>query len=142
MFSEEYFMYGEDIDLNWKVRALGLANYYIEDAEIVHHGGKSSSRQMVSQWSTTMMYTAMLSYYRKNRSPFYAAMYKLAMGASALLRLGILMVMYPFVDREMYLAASAKWRVVLQWAMGHSNLAASQKETGTTSAKTKAEVRA
>jgi N-acetylglucosaminyl-diphospho-decaprenol L-rhamnosyltransferase len=142
MFSEEYFMYAEDIDLNWKVRALDLANYYIEDAEIVHHGGRSSSRQLVSQWSTMMMYTAMLSYYRKNRSPFYAAMYRLAMGISALLRLGILMVMYPFVDKQMYLAASAKWRVVLQWAVGRSNLQTGQKKTEATSAKTKAEVRA
>jgi GT2 family glycosyltransferase len=142
MFSEEYFMYAEDIDLNWKVRALGLANFYVEDAEIVHHGGRSSSRQMVSQWSTMMMYTAMLSYYRKNRSPFYAAMYRLAMGVSALMRLGILMVMYPFVDKQTFLAASAKWRVVLQWAVGRSNLQTSQKKTGTTSAKTKAEVRA
>jgi hypothetical protein len=88
------------------------------------------------------MYTAMLSYYRKNRSPFYAAMYRLAMGVSALMRLGILMVMYPFVDKQMYLAASAKWRVVLQWAMGRSNLQTNQKKTGATSAKTKAEVRA
>lgn len=142
MFSEEYFMYAEDIDLNWKVRARGLANYYIEDAEIVHHGGKSSSRQVVSQWSTMMMYTAMLSYYRKNRSPIYAAMYRLAMGMSAVVRLGVLMVMYPFVDKQMYLGASAKWRVVMQWAIGRNNVQASQKKTGTTSAKTKAEVRA
>jgi len=84
----------------------------------------------------------MLSYYRKNRSPFYAAMYKLAMGISAVARVGILMVMYPFVDKRMYAAASAKWRVVLQWAMGRSNLQPGAKKTGTTSAKTKAEVRA
>src|ERR1700676_184728 len=63
MFTEDYFMYAEDVDLNWKVRALGLSNYYLEDAEIIHHGGRSSSRQKVSQWSTLMMYAAMLRYY-------------------------------------------------------------------------------
>ena len=135
MFSEEYFMYAEDLDLNWKVRALGLTNYYIEDSEIVHHGGRSSSRQMVSQWSTKMMYTAMLCYYQKNRGPVYAVLYRMAMATSALVRLLLLALMYPFVDQQVYRAASSKWSVVLRWALGY-------REAPAVTAKTKAEVRA
>ena len=135
MFSEEYFMYAEDLDLNRKVRALGLSNYYIEDAEIIHHGGKSSSRQRVSQWSTLMIQKAMLRYYSKNYGAWYAGMYRAAMGASAAFRLFLLALMYPFMDRESFDAASSKWSTVLRWAMGRD-------ESAAVSTKTKAEVRA
>jgi hypothetical protein len=133
MFSEEYFMYAEDLDLNRKVRALGLSNYYIEDAEIIHHGGKSSSRQKVSQWSTMMIQKAMLRYYTTNYGPFYAGMYRAAMGASAAFRLFLLALIFPFTDREVFDAASSKWSTVLRWAMGRDEAQA----VGT---KTKAEV--
>jgi hypothetical protein len=135
MFSEDYFMYAEDLDLNRKVRALGLTNYYIEDAEIIHHGGKSSSRQKVSQWSTMMIQNAMLRYYGKNHSRAYATLYRAAMGASAAVRLLLLGLMFPFMDREAFDAASSKWRTILRWAFGRS-------EVQVTGAKTKAEVRA
>ncbi len=42
-FSEEYFMYAEDLDLCRKAVHAGYHNYYIGDATIIHHGGKSSS---------------------------------------------------------------------------------------------------
>jgi GT2 family glycosyltransferase len=122
MFGEEYFMYGEDLDLNRKVHGLGLSNYYIEDAEIIHHGGKSSSRQKVSHWSTMMTQNAMLRYYSKNQGAFYAAMYRAAMGASAVVRLFLLVLMFPFIDREVFNAVSSKWSTVLRWAMGRSEL--------------------
>jgi GT2 family glycosyltransferase len=133
MFSEEYFMYAEDLDLNRKVRALGLYNYYIEDAEIIHHGGKSSSRQEVSQWSTMMIQKAMVRYYRKNYGAGYAATYRAAMGASAAFRLFLLALMFPFLDREVFDAASSKWSTVLRWAMERN-------ESQVAGAKTKAKV--
>jgi len=122
MFSDEFFMYGEDLDLNCKVKKLGLSNYYIEDAEIIHHGGKSSSRQTVSNWSTIMKYRAMQRYYDKNRSHLYAWMYRSAMGASAAGRLLLLALASPFVDKELFRAVSSKWATVLKWAMGHGDL--------------------
>lgn len=122
MFSEEFFMYGEDLDLNCKVRNLGLSNYYIEDAEIVHHGGKSSSRQKSSNWSTIMKYRAMQRYYDKNRGHFYALMYRSAMGLSAAGRLLLLALAFPFADKEVVRAASSKWSIVLRWAMGRGDL--------------------
>ena len=122
MFSEDYFMYGEDLDLNWKVKALGCSNYYIEDAQIVHHGGKSSSRQKVSNWSTIMMYRAMLRYYCKNHSRFYGSIYRASTAAVALARLIFLAIAFPFTDKDLCRVASAKWRTVLMWALGMSNL--------------------
>jgi len=118
MFSDDFFMYGEDLDLNWKVRKLGLTNYYVEDAEIVHHGGRSSSRQKVSNWSTIMKYKSMSRYYERNRGAVYAFFYRAAMGISAAARLLILGLAFPFGDREVVRVASSKWGIVLKWALG------------------------
>ncbi len=122
MFTEDFFMYGEDLDLNCKVRNLGLRNYYLEDAEIIHHGGKSSSRQKVSNWSTIMRYRAMSRYYDRNRSAFYSHMYRFSMGLSAAGRLLLLAVAFPFVNREVFRAAFSKWSMVLKWALGFGDL--------------------
>lgn len=121
MFSEDYFMYGEDLDLNWKVKALGLANYYIEDAQIIHHGGKSSSRQKISNWSTVMRYRAMLRYYYNTHSPFYGSIYRASTVAVAVTRLILVALAFPFADKELCRVASSKWGATLMWALGMSN---------------------
>jgi N-acetylglucosaminyl-diphospho-decaprenol L-rhamnosyltransferase len=117
-FSEDYFMYAEDIDLNLKVRQLGLKNYYVAQATVIHHGGKSSSRQKVNQWSTMMKYRAMLRFYKKTRGQLYGEAYRTAMGLSAAGRLVVLALAFPFGDRDSVRSASAKWNAVLKWAVG------------------------
>jgi hypothetical protein len=126
MLTEEYFMYAEDIDLNYKVRRLGFSSYYVGDAEIVHHGGRSSSRQEISQWSTVMTYRAMLKFYRRTRGRTYAAAYRFAMGCSAVVRLVFLAIMFPFGDRLGIRWAAAKWSTILKWSIGIEQLGASR----------------
>jgi N-acetylglucosaminyl-diphospho-decaprenol L-rhamnosyltransferase len=40
-FDEDFFLYGEDQDLCWRIRERGYSIGYIEDAEILHWGGQS-----------------------------------------------------------------------------------------------------
>jgi len=40
-FDEDFFLYGEDQDLCWRIREKGYSIGYIEDAEVVHWGGQS-----------------------------------------------------------------------------------------------------
>lgn len=123
MFSEEYFMYAEDLDLNYKLKRAGYANYYVGEAAIIHHGG-GSSRQKVSQWSTIMQCRAMTRYYRKTRGPLYASVYWTSMGCAAVIRLILLKAMYIFSnDKEGVLYATEKWRTVLRWAVGRRDMA-------------------
>lgn len=127
MFSEDYFMYAEDLDLNFMLNRAGYKNYYIGEATIVHHGGRSSSRQQLNQWATVMKYRAMTRYYRKTRGRFYETMYRMAMGCVALARLVLLALMYPlgnvFWDKGSLRYAFEKWTVVLKWAIGCQNVA-------------------
>ncbi len=118
LLTEDYFMYGEDIDLNLKVRRLGYASYYVADAKIVHYGGRSSSRQPVSQWSTLMMCRAMLRYFQVNRGHLYALAYRLTMGLAALIRLTLLAAMRLFGDCQGIDYSTAKWRTILRWSVG------------------------
>jgi GT2 family glycosyltransferase len=43
-FDEDYFMYGEDIDLSYKMLKAGYDNYYYGDATIIHYKGESTLR--------------------------------------------------------------------------------------------------
>ena len=122
MFTEDYFMYGEDIDLNQKVARQGLRNYYIPDATIIHYGGRSSAQQTVSQWATIMKCRAMGQYYVRNHGRLYALLYRGAMGICAAGRLAALGLMMPFQKvlqgKISVRPAAVKWTVILRWAVG------------------------
>lgn len=121
-YSEDYFMYAEDLDLNYKVAKLGLMNYYVGATSLIHHGGRSSSKQRVSHWATVMKYKAMVVYFRKTRGRFYEWLYRTAIAASAACRIGLLFFMRPFAnilwDKNTMSFAFDKWKAVLKWALG------------------------
>jgi GT2 family glycosyltransferase len=127
LFSEEYFMYAEDLDLNYKIKAAGFTNYYVGETAIIHHGGRSSSRQKVSQWATIMKYRAMVQLFSKTRGNVYAFGYRLAMGAVAIGRLALLVIVSPFGtmvgDRESLRYSREKWETVLKLATGWQDVA-------------------
>jgi len=127
MYSEDYFMYAEDLDLNYKLKSAGYKNYYIGETAIIHHGGRSSSRQKVSHWATIMKCDAMLRLFIKTRGQAYGFGYRTAMGCVAVGRLVILNLSWPLGamlwDAKSRQASSEKWKVVLNWALGRGDLA-------------------
>jgi N-acetylglucosaminyl-diphospho-decaprenol L-rhamnosyltransferase len=124
LLNENYFMYAEDIDLNYNVRQLGFSSYYIGNAQIVHHGGRSSSRHKVSQWSTVMTCRATSQFFKARYSRMYAVAYRFAMGFAAVIRLALLAVMFLFGDREGIGWAATKWSAILKWAIGIEQIGA------------------
>lgn len=125
LLSEDYFMYAEDIDLNYKVRKLGLGSYYIGSAEVIHHGGRSSTHHPVSQWSTIMVHRAMVRYFRKNRGRAYSLAYRIAIGCAAAVRLMLLGFICVFGNRQNVRWSASKWSHVLRWSLGFDSLRAS-----------------
>jgi N-acetylglucosaminyl-diphospho-decaprenol L-rhamnosyltransferase len=122
MFSEDYFMYVEDVDLSYKTHCAGFANYYVGNASIIHHGGKSSSKQQISYWATTMKYRAVIHLLKKTKGELYAVLYRTAMGCVAVVRLTLLgvasMLGSTLCDRESLRFSVHKWKTVLKWAIG------------------------
>ena len=119
-FREEFFMYGEDVDLCHRVRRSGLRNIFVPDAEVVHHGGGSSTN-LGSGFSAAMQRVAMGTYFHLNGSNAAAASYRFLQAASALVRLALLSLRLILSSRErrVRIGASAhKWMTVLKWAFG------------------------
>ncbi|AOW20268.1 glycosyltransferase family 2 protein [Urechidicola croceus] len=47
-FDESYFMYGEDIDLSYKILNKGYQNYYFSDTQVIHFKGESTIKDVSS----------------------------------------------------------------------------------------------
>jgi N-acetylglucosaminyl-diphospho-decaprenol L-rhamnosyltransferase len=122
MFTEDYFMYAEDLDLCYKVRALGLCNYYVGKAKVIHHGGQSSNRVNISNWSIIMRFKAVHKFCVNRQGSLYGLLFRATLGAAALLRIVVLSLAKPFAAndlRKQYIKKStSKWLAVLKWSYG------------------------
>ena len=66
-FDEDYFMYGEDIDLSYKVLKCGHLNYYLGDVKIIHFKGESTDKNFIY---VNRFYNAMYIFYLKHFNKF------------------------------------------------------------------------
>jgi N-acetylglucosaminyl-diphospho-decaprenol L-rhamnosyltransferase len=121
-FTDEYFMYAEDLDLSYKVRQAGRRNYYVPTATVIHHGG-SSSEQAASAFATVMMREAVWRFRRRTRGRAYAMAYRVAMLGSAAGRLALLGPAW--LAGRGSAAARAKWLAILRWTVGRDGIVAS-----------------
>jgi GT2 family glycosyltransferase len=62
-FDEDYFMYGEDIDISYKILKHGFKNYYFGKTTILHFKGESTLRD---KNYAQRFYGAMQIFYRKH----------------------------------------------------------------------------
>ncbi|MEZ4796060.1 MAG: glycosyltransferase family 2 protein [Flavobacteriaceae bacterium] len=62
-FDEDYFMYGEDIDLSYKLLQAGFQNYYYGETTCIHYKGESTTKNSTY---TKRFYKAMKLFYEKH----------------------------------------------------------------------------
>lgn len=62
-FDEDYFMYGEDIDISYKALKKGYQNYYYPNTQIIHYKGESTSKNAKYLGN---FYGAMRIFYKKH----------------------------------------------------------------------------
>lgn len=62
-FDEDYFMYGEDIDLSYKITQAGYKNHYLGSTTVLHYKGESTKRDDAYY---DRFYGAMQIFYRKH----------------------------------------------------------------------------
>lgn len=65
-FDESFFMYGEDIDLSYRIQKLGYKNYYFSESTIIHFKGESSRKASLKY--VKMFYEAMSIFVKKHYS--------------------------------------------------------------------------
>jgi O-antigen biosynthesis protein len=63
-FDETFFMYGEDIDLSYRIQKAGYKNYYVAETGIIHFKGESTKRASLNY--VRMFYRAMSVFVKKH----------------------------------------------------------------------------
>jgi GT2 family glycosyltransferase len=84
---EDFFMYGEDIDLSYRVQLAGYENYYFADTKIIHYKGESTKKSSVNY--VFVFYNAMVIFAKKHFSHNNAALFSLLINIAIYLRAGI-----------------------------------------------------
>ena len=141
--STKYFMYSEDLEISAAALAKGWKTYYAGNAEIIHHGGKSSQGSgRGDRWVSIMQRQAMWQFYRTWRGTGYARLYRVTIGTvgamwTIAVGLGwpVLLVMG---KKEAAQRGWNSWTGALQWALGLEKASrkyrgqAGKKDAGTT----------
>lgn len=82
---ETYFMYGEDIDLSYRITLGGYRNYYLPEARIIHYKGESTKKGSLNY--VRLFYKAMEvfvnRYFSGTWGGLYARLLKVAIWARA-----------------------------------------------------------
>lgn len=65
-FDEIFFMYGEDVDLSYRIQKAGYKNYYFADSSIIHFKGESTRKGTMNY--VRMFYNAMSIFVKKHYS--------------------------------------------------------------------------
>ena len=122
LFSTDYFMYTEDIDLCFKVKLAGYKAYYSSKDNVIHHGGGSIQTKKDNRFSDILMRESIWTFTKKNYGIVTAYLYKVAMFTSALLRLTLfylLLLMGYGKDSRMRLQnLTIKWGNIFRWSLG------------------------
>lgn len=64
LLDESFFMYGEDIDLSYRITKAGYKNYYFPETRIIHYKGESTKKSSINY--VLMFYKAMLTFVKKH----------------------------------------------------------------------------
>ncbi len=65
-FDEKFFMYGEDVDLSYRIQKAGYSNYYFSESTIIHFKGESTKRGSLNY--VRLFYKAMSLFVKKHYS--------------------------------------------------------------------------
>lgn len=121
-FSEDYFMYAEDIDLCLKIRLMGHSIQFINEAEIIHFGGGSSRDPEKRLFGAVLLRESTYKLLRKFRGAAYATLYRASLAGIGVFRVVLLLLCLPpaiILGRgPSILAALSRWLRLSGWAAG------------------------
>ncbi|HUX93839.1 MAG TPA: glycosyltransferase family 2 protein, partial [Ignavibacteriaceae bacterium] len=63
---EQFFMYGEDLDLCYRIQKAGFKVFYVHSTQIIHYKGESTKRSSIDE--TKIFYDAMKLFVKKHLS--------------------------------------------------------------------------
>lgn len=87
LLDEAFFMYGEDIDLSWRIRLGGYDNYYFPKTRIIHYKGESTKKSSVNY--VLVFYNAMIIFAKKHFTKSHAKTFEILIKMAIYLRAGL-----------------------------------------------------
>lgn len=112
LLDEDFFMYGEDIDLSYRIILGGYKNYYFPKTRIIHYKGESTKKSSVNY--VFVFYNAMIIFARKHFSEKNARLFSFFIHLAIYLRAGmaifsraIKQTIVPLIDFAFILGGSA-----------------------------------
>lgn len=84
---EAFFMYGEDIDLSYRILKAGYDNYYYPESTIIHYKGESTKKGSINY--VMVFYKAMIIFANKHFSAKKASLYRVLINIAVYFRASI-----------------------------------------------------
>ncbi len=84
LLDEAFFMYGEDIDLSYRIQLGGYDNYYFPETKIIHYKGESTKKSSVNY--VFVFYNAMIIFAKKHFSENNANLFSFLINVAIYLR--------------------------------------------------------
>jgi len=104
LLDEAFFMYGEDIDLSYRITKAGYKNYYYPETRIIHYKGESTKKSSINY--VFMFYNAMIIFAKKHFSKQNARSFSLMINFAIYLR-AFFSIVNRFAKRAMLPIADA-----------------------------------
>jgi O-antigen biosynthesis protein len=119
LLDETFFMYGEDIDLSYRITQAGYKNYYFPGTRIIHYKGESTRKSSINY--VFVFYQAMIIFSKKHFSNknarIFSTLIRLAIyfrASMAVARRTFLKLAYPLAD--VALLWGGIWLIKEYWA--------------------------
>ena len=87
LLDETFFMYGEDIDLSYRIQLGGYNNYYFPGTQIIHYKGESTKKSSVNY--VFVFYRAMVIFAKKHFSTKNAQLFGILINLAIYFRASI-----------------------------------------------------
>ncbi len=119
-FDETFFMYGEDVDLSYRLQQTGLKNYYFAQSTIIHFKGESTKRGSLNY--VRMFYEAMSIFVSKHYKGSMATLFTITIKIAIILR-AFLSIIKRFFTRiglaiiDSMVIFLSIWLVKMLWVM-------------------------
>lgn len=111
LLDEQFFMYGEDIDLSYRILQHGYKNYYYPKCQIIHYKGESTKKGSLNY--VIVFYKAMIlfaqKHFSKQKQKHFVALIKFAVfirAAASILKRVFIRIWLPLADLALMLVGA------------------------------------
>jgi len=123
-FEDRYYIYGEDVDLCYRLKKRGYKILYVRSVEMLHYHGASAQKTDQKYFSSVMQRESMFRFMTHHYGVLNGYFYRMAWMFSAIFRISVLVFLYGISSivnndrKERYLSPLKKYLKIFNWGLG------------------------